>query len=106
MTEKDLQIARTLKERIVAAGVPLVDLRVFGSRARGDADEDSDMDVFVEVEERDRKMEDLIYHIAWEVGFECEMVISPLMLSRDDVENSPLRASPVVRNIAEEGTQI
>ncbi len=48
MTEHDLTIARQLKERLDTV-VTLVDFRIFGSRARGDADQHSDMDVFVEV---------------------------------------------------------
>jgi len=42
MKERDVEIARQLKERLSEV-VPLIDFRVFGSRSRGDADEDSDM---------------------------------------------------------------
>ena len=41
---KDLQTARKLKERVSRLTL-LLDFRLFGSRARGDADEDSDMDI-------------------------------------------------------------
>jgi hypothetical protein len=33
-------------------------------------------------------------------------VISPLIFTRDELENSPLRSSPIVRVIKEEGAQI
>jgi predicted nucleotidyltransferase len=67
MTEKDFSIISDLKKRLAYA-VPLVDFRVFGSRARGDADEYSDMDVFVEVERLDKGLKELIIDIAWRWG--------------------------------------
>jgi uncharacterized protein len=105
MKESDLNIAMELKKRI-AALVQLVDFRVFGSRARGDADEYSDLDVFVEVERLDSSLKERLLDIAWEVGFENFMVISPLIYTRDEIENSAHRSSPVVRVIAHEGVPV
>lgn len=103
--EKDLAVARELKERISRI-IPLLDIRVFGSRARGDADEYSDLDVFLEVESLDRDIEELISDIAWEVGFAHHLVISPLVFSRDEIENGPLKVSPIVQSITDEGVRI
>ena len=105
MTEKDIHIATTLKQRLAAA-VSLVDFRVFGSRARGDADEYSDMDVFVEVETLDKALKERIMDISWEVGFENFMVVSPLIFTRNELENSPLRSSPIVKAIVAEGVPV
>jgi len=54
MTDRDKKIAEELKAKLSGV-VQLLDFRVFGSRARGDADEYSDMDVFIEVETLDRE---------------------------------------------------
>jgi predicted nucleotidyltransferase len=105
MTATDHRIAQTLKRRLTES-VPLVELRVFGSRARGDAEDDSDMDVFVEVESLSEDSERRISDIAWEVGFANFLVICPVAFSREQVERSPLRASPLVRNVREEGVVI
>lgn len=105
MTERDREIAEKLKERLSEA-VRLLEIRVFGSRARGVADEYSDMDVFIEVETLDKGIEDRIYDIAWEVGFESSLFISPLIFSRQEIEESPLKASPIVMNIKEEGIRV
>jgi predicted nucleotidyltransferase len=105
MKENDLRVAEQLK-RMLAEIVPIVDFRVFGSRARGDADPDSDMDVFLEVESLNKALKERISDIAWEVGFENRMVISLLILTRDEIENSALRSSPIVTGIAEEGVRI
>ncbi|HIJ94724.1 MAG TPA: nucleotidyltransferase domain-containing protein [Desulfuromonadales bacterium] len=66
--DRDLMVARKLKDRLSSV-VTLVDFKVFGSRARGDADEYSDLDVFIEVEAIDKELKDKITDIAWEVGF-------------------------------------
>ena len=105
MTDRDYTVARDLKLRLASA-VSLVDFRVFGSRARGDADEYSDMDVFIEVDQLDRDLKERIMDISWEVGFENFMVIAPLIFSRDELENSPLRSSPIVKAITTEGVVI
>lgn len=105
MTKRDMEIAKELKERLSKAA-DLVDFRVFGSRARGDQGEYSDMDVFIEVENSDKELEEKIYDITWEVGFENSLYISPLVFTRHEIEDSPLRASPIVKNINEEGVEI
>ncbi|MBI4824310.1 MAG: nucleotidyltransferase domain-containing protein [Nitrospirae bacterium] len=105
MRQKDLEIAKRLKERLSEA-VYLIDFRVFGSRARGDEDEYSDMDVFIEVKSLDRELKEKILDIVWEVGFEHFIVISPLIFTKDEIENSPLKVSPIVRNIVEEGVVV
>lgn len=105
LTENDARIARELKKRLSEV-VQLIDFKVFGSRARGDADEYSDMDVFLEVESVDKSLKERISDIAWEVGFENYIIISTLIFTRNEIENSPLRASPIVHNIAEEGVTV
>lgn len=105
MTKKDYLIAKELKERL-ASEVDLVDFKVFGSRARADYDEFSDMDVFIEVESLDRKLKKKIREIVWEVGFENSIFISPLIFTRYEIEDSPLRASPIVKNINKEGVKV
>jgi len=102
MNPRDVSIAREYKRRLAEA-VELIDFKVYGSKARGDEDEFSDLDVFIEVASLDRKARDLIYEIAWEVGLENLVVIAPLVFTEDEIENSPLRASPILININEEG---
>jgi hypothetical protein len=73
----------------------VLDLRVFGSRARGDAAPDSDLDVFIELEESTPELRQRISEIAWEVGFERECLISTVVTTRDELEQGALGASPL-----------
>lgn len=105
MTTNDFKIARELKERLVTQ-VELVDFRVFGSRAREDADAESDMDVFVEVESLTLEVKEKIHETTWAVGFNNDMIISPLVVTRYEVEQTALRSSAIIRNITREGIVI
>lgn len=105
MKPEDYEVAKELEKRLSEV-VPLIDFKVFGSRARGEADEYSDMDVFIEVESIDKELKGLIRSVVWEVGFKYSIYISPLIFTRYEIENSPLRASPIVKNINEEGVKV
>jgi uncharacterized protein len=105
MKTKDYEIARELKERL-AEVIQLIDFRVFGSRACGVEDEYSDMDVFIEIESLNKELKKQIREIIWEVGFKNSIYISPLIFTRYEIEESPLRASPIVQNIYEDGIKV
>jgi len=94
-----------LKKRL-SLKIKLLDIMIFGSRAREDADEFSDFDVFIETETVDRETKETIQNITWEVGIENMTVISPLIFSRHELTNSPLKYSPVIENIMNEGLRI
>ena len=106
MKEKDLKIARELKRKL-SSFVKLVEMRVFGSRARGNYGKYSDMDVFIEVEKLNKPLKAKIRKQVWEVGFNNNcMVISPLITTRHDLEKTPLRSAPIIKNIFEAGVII
>ncbi len=98
-------IARELKQRLIPV-VDVVDIRVYGSRARGTAQEDADLDVFIEPEAVNKPIKYGIANIAWEVGLQHLIHISPLVFGRDEIEKTPQRSSPLVRTIKREGITV
>jgi predicted nucleotidyltransferase len=105
LKQEDRNTAHELKRRL-GDKLKVLDMRLFGSRARGDGDDTSDMDVFVELEEVTREIKNAVSDTAWEVGLEKTIHISALVFSKDEIENSPLRSSPIVRAILREGIRI
>jgi predicted nucleotidyltransferase len=105
ITPLNLQTARELKRRILKL-TPLIDFRLFGSRARDDADEFSDMDIFMEFETVDRELRNMVKNTAWEITLETGIVVTTLLFSRHEIEDSPLRSSPIIRVIMEEGLPV
>jgi predicted nucleotidyltransferase len=104
LREADRRIAREFRRRLSAIA-SILDLRVFGSRARGDAAPDSDLDLFIELEEATPELRQRISEIAGEVGFEMDRVISTVVTTRDDLEHGAMGANPLVLNVEREGVR-
>lgn len=104
LTDIDRQIAREFRDRLTAV-IPVRDLQVFGSRARGEGTPDSDLDIFIEVERLTPEQRRLIDEIAWEVGFEWDYIISTIVATRNQLEQGPMGASPLILNIEREGVR-
>ena len=75
----------------------------FGSRAHGQADVDSDLDICVVVNELNAKADRRLMDIAWEIGFEADILISVMPFSNEEFNAGPLSESPLVRAIKEDG---
>lgn len=60
-----------------------ISLVLFGSRARGTARDDSDFDVFVLLSGTTRKDKHVLYDLAFDVGLEHRLTLSPLVGSID-----------------------
>lgn len=105
LTEIDRQIAKEFQRRLSAI-VPVLDICVFGSRARGDAAADSDMDVFIELETIDSELREQIFALAWEVGFETDRVITTIVTTSNQLQYGAMGANPLIRHIEREGIHI
>lgn len=79
-----------------------MDLRVFGSRARGDASPESDLDILAVVEHTTHDIEKYVSDCAWEAGFDDDVVVMPVVIGKDQL-NSTLGESAFIINVYREG---
>ena len=106
MSEYDRDVVERFKKLMVARGVPLHGVVLFGSRARGDHDPDSDYDVLVVVEQLDHTIHKTISQCAWEAGFDDCLLVVPVVVTKDEIEHTPLRSSLLMQAVREEGIMI
>ncbi len=105
MMKRDLEIVEKFRD-LVSQKVKVHELRIFGSRARGDAVAESDLDVLIVVNHLNHSIERYISDCAWEAGFPEDIVVMPVALSIDTLNNSPIRESVFIKKIYHEGVAV
>ena len=106
LADEDRLVVERFKRLMLERGVPVHSTVLFGSRARGDRNPDSDYDVLVVVGKLDRTIRRTISGCAWEAGFEDCLVIVPVVMTKDEMEHSPLRSSLLMQAVREEGVPV
>jgi predicted nucleotidyltransferase len=84
-------------------GDAIVDLRLFGSVARGESHEGSDVDVAVVLSRLDWETRRAVIDLATDVGLECGLAISPTVFARETWNRFREEERPLVMDIEREG---
>ena len=90
----------------VRARIPDARIWAFGSRVRGNHDEFSDLDLCVVARNLDDAADRYIMDCAWDAGFANDVVITTVTYSRQEFEEGPCSASPLVHTILHEGLPV
>ncbi len=97
---KDL--SGTLKKEL---GNRINEIILFGSRARGDSSSsESDYDLLVLVDKETKEVEDRIFHLACEIGWKHNAIITVFVHDKDYFEGR--QYEPLFMNIRKEGIHI
>ena len=80
----------------------LIEMRLFGSLARGDKHVHSDIDIFVRILNVDRAIEEGIFDLAYEVELKYNCIID-IFVFDDKKLNEKYMWAPVYQNILQEG---
>ncbi len=94
------QFTRELRGRF---GDAVLDVRPFGSFARGEAYEDSDVDVAVVLERVDGPIQRDVIDLATDVGLAVDLHISPAVFDRATYETWRRQERPLVMDIERDG---
>ena len=79
----------------------IVDMKLFGSSARGDFSKSSDIDIMVRLPKVDRTIEEELFDIAYDLELEYDCLIDVIVLAEDMIDSIPL-----YQNIEKEGVAI
>jgi predicted nucleotidyltransferase len=88
-------------KQIVEGKYNILEMRLFGSSARGDYSKSSDIDIMVKLPTVNREIEEALFDIAYELELEHDCLIDVIVLS-EDME----RIIPLNQNIEKEGIAI
>ena len=106
MLKENEKIAiKSLKEEL-AKRFKLVDLWLFGSKARGDDTQESDIDVMIQLVETNPETESQIYDIVYEINLKNDTFISVIIFSKYEIHEGPMAESPIYKIIQKEGVLI
>jgi len=101
-------LARTAASRFAQElrgrfGEAVIDVRLFGSFARGEAGEESDVDVAVVLERADWTTRRDVIDLATDIGLPLDLRISPTVFDRETYALWRAQERPLVADIEREG---
>lgn len=101
MNEKKINIITKAFKDAVQKKYHVIEIILFGSTARGDRTEVSDIDIMVKLPKINRKIEEDLYNIAYELELQYDCLIDVIALA----ENNDFDI-PIYINIEKEGIAI
>jgi predicted nucleotidyltransferase len=87
-------------------GNRLVELKLFGSKARGDDRPDSDVDLLVIVTEDDWHICDVVYSVTTDILLQTDISISPKVISENQLEQLKKEDTFFSRNISRDAIAV
>ncbi len=83
-----------------------VEVRLYGSAARGEMDVASDIDIFLVLPKVNWQTEKEIIKLCFDAELECGRVFSTVCYSVDCLQDGPLSESPLVLNVRKQGQRL
>lgn len=105
LKKNELTAIESLKKEL-SSRFNLVDLRIFGSKVRGEDTPESDIDVFIEIDNINSDIESEIDDIVYKINLENDTFISTIIFGRKEIEEGPMSESPIYKVILKEGVPI
>jgi len=93
------QVRHVLGHRLVA-------MKLFGSKARGEAGEESDIDIFIVVDERLPVIEDHIIDVAFNLNLKYGVYISPRVVAERILKDPVWKATLFLQQVERDGVAL
>lgn len=84
----------------------ILDVRLYGSKAKETDAPDSDLDVMIVLEDYSPVVESEIDDLIFEINLKYNCFITALLFSRKELEVGPLTESPIYKKILQEGISL
>lgn len=97
------RFAAALRERW---GSEIIEIHLFGSKARGDAGPESDVDLLVITERDDWRLKDEIGRVATEILLAEGVYLSVKVLGRAPYQRFVALEAPFIKNVLREGVAV
>ncbi len=104
MDKERKKIVEELREKIQEK-YPILEFRVFGSSARGEAKKGSDIDVWVCLVKLNREIEEALFDIAYDMELKHDCLIDLIAVSEQDLKGK-IGTTPIQQTIFSEGVII
>ena len=101
----EIEALRKLKDAL-ARDFQLVELRLFGSKARGDAHRESDIDVLVVLEDCNWAIRKAVSALCFDLDLEFGVLISPVIYTRARLNSPLVRIAPFYQAVVREGVAV
>jgi len=103
LSDKEKEVIKSfVKELRERLGDNILEIRLFGSKVRGDFSKDSDVDIFILIKKKN-KIEDKISEIAADYFFETGIPLSPVIYSLFEYKKNKDLGSFFFENVEKEG---
>lgn len=89
-----------------ALGNQLIELKLFGSKARGDDRPDSDIDVLVIVASDDWHLRDAVYDVATDMLLQMDVCISPKVISKNIFDKLCREGTSFIHNVSKDAITV
>ncbi len=105
LKNNELTAIESLKKEL-SSRFNLIDLRIYGSKVRGEDTPESDIDVFIEIDNINSDIESEIDDIVYKINLENDTFISTIIFGKKEIEEGPMSESPIYKVILKEGVPI
>jgi predicted nucleotidyltransferase len=93
-------------KNLVTEKYNVLDLRIYGSKAKGTDVQGSDIDIMIVLEDHSPAIESEIDDLIFDINLKYDCLISALYFGRNELEFGPLAESPIYKKIIQEGVRL